>query len=121
MSGEPLVKLSKTSDHIEFEEIDHTADRALRIHGSDMQALFINAVRGMNSILVADISVIPMQVEKQIALEAIDAESLLVEWLSEFAYLAESEMLVFDKFDLKTTSRSRIQATVCGGKTPNLE
>jgi len=121
MSDEPLLKPSVTYEHADFEEVEHTADRALRIHGADMQALFINAVRGMNSILVADISVIPKQVEKQIELEAIDTESLLVEWLSEFAYWAETEMLVFDKFDLKTATQTRIRATACGGKAPNLE
>ena len=121
MSDEPVIKPSQTSHPAAFEEVEHTADRALRIYGSDMQALFANAVRGMNSILVADISVIPLQVEKQIELEAMDPESLLVEWLSEFAYWAETEMLIFVKFDLKTTTPTRIQAIVTGGKAANLE
>lgn len=121
MSMEPFIKTSASATPATFEEVEHTADRAVRIYGSDLKTLFINAVHGMNSILVNDVSTVPMQVEKQIELEAIDAESLLVEWLSEFAYWAETKMLVFHKFDLHTATRTQIQATAGGGKALNLE
>lgn len=118
---EPLAKSSDKAAPVAFEEVEHTADRAVRIYGSDLKTLFVNAVRGMNSILVPDISTVPLQVEKQIDLEAIDAESLLVEWLSEFAYWAETEMLVFNKFDIQEVTRTHIQAASSGGRAMSLE
>ena len=118
---EPFVKSSANANPAGFEEVEHTADRAIRIYGGDLETLFINAVHGMNSILIADISTVPLQVDKQFELEAIDAESLLVEWLNEFAYWAETEMLVFNKFDIQEVSRTRIQATAVGGKAGKLE
>jgi SHS2 domain-containing protein len=54
-------------------------------------------------------------------LDAIDAESLLVEWLSELAYWAESEMLVFKKFKIQQATATHLQAKIFGGKTSMLE
>jgi SHS2 domain-containing protein len=81
-----------------FEEVEHTADRALRIFGTNLTELFLSAAAGLTHLMAVEVSEISTEIEKSIELEAIDAESLLVEWLSELAYWAESEMLVFKKF-----------------------
>lgn len=104
-----------------FEEIEHTADKALRIFGSDLTELFISAATGLNHLMVADISDISTEIEKSIELDAIDAESLLVEWLSELAYWAESEMLVFKKFRIQKATATHLQAKIFGGNTSMLE
>jgi SHS2 domain-containing protein len=44
-----------------------------------------------------------------------DAESLLVEWLSELAYWAEMEMLVFHRFELYNVTPNHVQAVIHGG------
>jgi SHS2 domain-containing protein len=54
-------------------------------------------------------------------LEAIDPESLLVEWLSELAYWAEAEMLIFKTFRIKHLTDNHLVASVTGGKMPALE
>lgn len=104
-----------------FEEIEHTADRALRIFGIDLQELFNSAAQGMIGLMVADVSKVPLEVEKSIELAAIDAESLLVEWLSELAYWAETEMLVFNKFRIQNVTATHLQASILGGKVPELK
>ena len=104
-----------------FEEIEHTADRALRIFGSDLQELFNSAAQGMIALMVADVSKVPLEVEKSIELAAIDAESLLVEWLSELAYWAETEMLVFNTFRIQNVTATHLQASILGGKVPELK
>ena len=99
---------------VAFEEIDHTADRALRIYGSDLGDLFLNAAQGMNSLMLpAPISGSERQ-EKFVALEAMDTESLLVDWLSELAYWAEIEMLVFEEFKIESVSSTHIRARLYG-------
>ena len=50
-----------------------------------------------------------------------DAESLLVEWLSELAYWAEAEMLVFSKFDLQNVSPTQVKALIHGSRVTQLE
>jgi SHS2 domain-containing protein len=105
----------------DFEEIEHTADWALRVRGRDLAELLVNAARGMVSLIVADPAALPRDVEQELELESIDAESLLVDWLSELAYWAETEMLIFHRFDLQDVTPTSLQATIRGGHAPDLK
>jgi SHS2 domain-containing protein len=104
-----------------FEEVEHTADKALRIFGTNLADLFLNAAAGLTHMMVADVSGISTEIEKSIELSAIDTESLLVEWLSELAYWAESEMLVFKEFRIQKATARHLQARIFGGKAALLE
>ncbi len=104
-----------------FEELDHTADRALRVYGLDMGQLLINAACGLNSLLAPEFAPGAARCKVGVQLEALDAESLLVEWLSELAYRAESERLVFDEFELQEVSPTRIRAILWGRPAARLE
>ena len=106
---------------VEFEEIEHTADWALRVQGQDLAGLFVNAARGMSSLLVQELAEIPIEVEKHFELEADDAESLLVNWLSELAYWAETEGIVFGEFELYHVTPTHLQAAVRGGHMSDLQ
>jgi SHS2 domain-containing protein len=104
-----------------FEEIEHTADKALRIFGTNRQELFISAAQGMTGLMVPDVSKVSIEVEKFIELDAIDAEDLLVEWLRELAFWAETEMLVFTQFRILNLTATNLQARISGGKVAVLE
>ena len=104
-----------------FEEVEHTADKALRIFGINLKQLMISAARGMTRLMVGDPSKISTDIEKRIELQAVDAESLLVEWLSELAYWAETEQLVFKKFRISEVTATHLQAIVWGGELAALE
>ena len=104
-----------------FEEIEHTADHALKVYGSDLAELLVNAASGMNRLLAAEQDSTMGPKEKLVELEAVDAESLLVEWLSELAYWAEAESLLFHEFDLHSISSTRIKATLRGKRIDRLE
>jgi SHS2 domain-containing protein len=113
--------MSVNEDFTDFEEIEHTADWALRVRGHDLRELLVNAARGMSRLLVSDLTVISTDVQRRFELDAFDAESLLVEWLSELAYWAEAEMLVFREFDLRQVTPTHLEAVVRGGRAPNLQ
>jgi SHS2 domain-containing protein len=106
-----------------FEEVEHTADRALKIFGSDLRALLINAALGMNSLMVKEPQAPSKPPERMVAveLETIDAEELLVDWLNELAFWAEMEMLIFDRFDLHEVSPTYLNASIGGSKVQQLE
>lgn len=104
-----------------YEEIEHTADWALRIRGQDLRELLVNAARGMSQLLVVDLDTLPRNVEEHIVIEAYDAESLLVNWLSELAYHAEIHGTVFAEFDVYDITPTRLEATVRGGRAPQLQ
>ena len=104
-----------------FEEIEHTADKALRIFGHNFPELLVNAALGMNSLMLIKATSNPVTTVQAIELAADDSESMLVEWLSELAYLAESDMAVFTKFDFKEISPAKIVATLYGYKIGQME
>jgi SHS2 domain-containing protein len=116
-----MQRETRDSNLADFEEIEHTADWALRVRGRDLRELLVNAARGMSVLLVSDLAAIPADEERRFELDAFDAESLLVEWLSELAYWAESEMLVFREFDLSQVTPVHLQAIVRGGRVPGLQ
>lgn len=105
---------------VDFAIVDHTADWAIRVRGSDLRQLLLSAAWGMNSLLVADLNAIPLEVERTVTAEAFDRESLLVEWLGELAYLTEMEGLVFRDFAFEMVTSEALRATVRGGRAPEL-
>ena len=105
----------------DFEEIEHTADWALRVRGADLRELLVHAARGMSSLLVPDLETVPTDVQRQVELDTLDSESLLVEWLGELAYWAESELLIFREYDLTEVSPTHLRAILRGGRVPGLQ
>ena len=103
-----------------FEVVEHTADWSLRIYGRDLGQLLVNAAQGMASLLVADVSLLPADEERQFELEAFDTETLLVDWLGELAYLAEDDQLGFHQFELHEVSDNHLSAVVRGGRAERL-
>lgn len=111
---------SETPADVDFSVEDHTADWAIRVRGSDLRGLLLSAAWGMNSLLVDELNAMPLEVERTITAEAFDRESLLVEWLSELAYLTEMEGLVFREFEFEMVTSEALRATVRGGRAPEL-
>jgi len=103
-----------------FEFIDHTADWAMRILGRDLNHLLINAARGMNQ-LVAPQEKIPGDQEREVELFAIDREGLLVEWLSELVFIAETEGILFHNFELYQTTSTWLKGKLSGGRTADIQ
>ena len=104
-----------------FEEIEHTADWALRVQGRDLCELLGNASWGMSHLLVAEPAAIPPHLEQQFEIEAYDAESLLVNWLSELAYWAEIEGVVFGEFKLQAVTPTHLEGTAWGDRVSDLQ
>jgi SHS2 domain-containing protein len=74
----------------------------------------------MSYLLVEDLDELPDEYERELMLEAIDAETLLVDWLSELAYWAEQEQLVFREFILEEVSETHLSAVMRGGRPREL-
>jgi SHS2 domain-containing protein len=105
----------------DFEEVEHTADWALRIRGRDLGELLVNAARGMSSLLVSESASMPARIEERFDIEADDAEGLLVNWLSELAYWSEVEGIVFCKFELDEVTPTYLRARGRGDYAPRLK
>lgn len=103
-----------------FEIVEHTADWSIRVRGRDLAELFARAAQGMAYLLAGDPATIPNEDAAHIALEAYDAVDLLVAWLSELAYYAEQDGIVFTTVEDLRLSPSALEATVRGGRPAEL-
>jgi len=99
-----------------FEELEHTADLALKVQGHSLEEIFANAAYGLFS-MMADLENLSPDVSREVHLKAPDRESLLVGWLNELLYLHEVKEEVYSRFDIKTLSPTWLSAVVWGTKT----
>jgi SHS2 domain-containing protein len=107
-------KVPSTNSGTGYEEISHTADLALRVWGKNLEALFVNAAAGMTTLMIDTALEGGVSVTRSLSIEAMDAEALLVEWLSEVAYLAESEGAVFHLFSIAHITETELKAVLQG-------
>lgn len=99
-----------------YEELEHTADLALRIYGRTLRELFANAAYAMFSQLSNLEGIVPT-LQREVRVEGIDYESLLVNWLNELLYLQDTRGEAYVAFEIHKLSRRRLQATVRGART----
>lgn len=99
-----------------FEEVEHTADWAYRVWGETMEDLFVQAAKGLYSLAEMQLATAP-RTTREIQLQAIDHESLLVAWLNELLHLHESENLGFDHIESLSLDERTLQAQVTGAPT----
>ena len=99
-----------------FEEIEHTADRAFRVRGHDLPDLLVNAAHAMHALG----GVQPAgetSATRDLEVEGIDAESLLVDWLNEILFLEQEHQLVCEKFQIYELKgyhlRARVETREC--------
>jgi len=98
-------------DRQPFEEVEHTADWALKVWGADLPNLFKNAAVGMLQLMDA----LPAQNDplvRTIDIEAIDRESLLVAWLEELLYEMEIRLVTYQDIRIRIVGDTALQATI---------
>ncbi len=101
------------------EEIEHTADYAIRVRGLYLAHLFIEAARGMNALTGGRPE--NFSVGREITLQALDLETLLVTWLEELAFLMETEGEIYDRFKVLAFSPTELRVKVQGGPAAKLD
>ena len=106
-----------------FREIEHTADWAIHVRATSPSELFVVAAQGMFSLLT-ELDAIEVDRELEIELEAIDRETLLIDWLNELLYLAEEHDLVFSRFEVELSDTNEgvsLRGRAGGGKPSELK
>jgi SHS2 domain-containing protein len=79
-----------------YQEVDHTADIALRVWGEDFYTLLRQAAYGLNDLMGVVLQ--DTLVEGHFTLQQDSLETLLVDFLSELLFLAEEKDQLFDSF-----------------------
>ena len=88
------------TDESGYAEVPHTADWTLRVWAADLPALFLQAARGMFSLLGLE-RADGEPVRRELRLTAADCESLLVTFLSDLLFYLEEEGLAFDSVEVR--------------------
>ena len=94
-----------------YEEIEHTADWALRVRGADLPALFSNAALGMMKLAGIQMEIAAGE-RRKIELQADDAEILLVDWLHELLLALELEQIAFRDIELEIAGGTKLEGTI---------
>jgi SHS2 domain-containing protein len=91
---------------------------ALRCGGHDLASLFRNAARGMYHLMGMVAKPDRDPIRETVCMTAPDVESLLVDWLSELAYRAETANQMFGHMDFKTLSATCLDVAMIGCRVP---
>jgi SHS2 domain-containing protein len=94
-----------------YQEVDHTADWALRVQGKDLAELLVNAARGTMQLSGA----LPCPgggMPRRLRLEAADREGLLVSWLEELLFAMETREIVWTGMQIHGAQDRSLDATV---------
>ena len=100
---------------VDFQVIEHTADVGIVAYGKDLGQAFVNAARGLYSIMFED-QEIGEEVHRRIEVEGHDREALLVQWLNELIYTFDVENLVFKSFHILEMTDTGLKVDCFGQK-----
>jgi SHS2 domain-containing protein len=93
--------------------IEHPADLGIEAGGDSLAGAFIQAARGLMSVIVDQDSV-ESKTSKNIHITADDKEQLLVKWLSEILYLYDGRKFISKEFQIILLSETELSAVAFG-------
>jgi SHS2 domain-containing protein len=109
-----------------FEVLEHKADLKIKVFGKTKEELFENAMVGMfeaakyemiKRLTTRRLTTKRLAIKRlAIKIKSIDLPSLLVDFLSEVLYLAETKKLVFEKVEFKKFTENEIEAKLTGNQ-----
>src|SRR5262245_52913491 len=96
-----------------YEYFEHTADLGIRVRAADLNALFADAATALFAAIVDGLDAVrpPQQVES--AVEGLDPDYLLFDWLRELLCRVDAEHLVLSQVDV-TVSETGLVARARG-------
>jgi SHS2 domain-containing protein len=92
-----------------YEELEHTADWALRIEGRDLEELMLHAAQGMLELAGVRAGG-PGPAIQTLELSSNDPETLLVDWLNEVLLALELRRVAFTDIELELAGPHRLRA-----------
>src|SRR5262245_13099594 len=97
------------------ETFDHTADLGRRVHASDLPDLFQTAAEGLFDVIVANRDHVAETLCERVILRADSPEELLLDWLNELIFRAETGHRLFRRFEVSLDAAGqRLEAILYG-------
>ena len=106
-----------------FQEIDHTADKGIKIEGGSLQDIFETSVVGLAHMFREDLAKDSETASESyiVEVESEDVTGLLVDFLSEVLTLSHIHHMVFLKADIVLLEETNIRAKVYGQKVDHFD
>lgn len=102
-----------------YEVFEHTADVGIRVRASSLEALLVDAARGLFSLIVTNLDQVKPVQEKTIRIEAGEPDYLLFDWLNELLYTFEVDQLLLSEFSLRVDPQGL--TAICRGEPMQLD
>jgi SHS2 domain-containing protein len=94
---------------------EHTGEVVLNVRAPTLPALFAAGGRGLAGLMLGDeVGHGPETAHDHVVVEARDREALLVAWLDELVYRAETAKAVFTRFEVKLADERHLAADIHG-------
>jgi SHS2 domain-containing protein len=84
-----------------YEIFEHTADLGLRVKATDLDTLFVEAARGLLSVIVENLDEVRPVEQINFHIEGQDRQYLFFDWLNEILYTFDTKHLILSRFDVK--------------------
>jgi SHS2 domain-containing protein len=97
-----------------FEEVPHTADVELHVWGEDLPTLFRQAAQGMFQLLGIEEDSQEESIHRDLSLEAMDNEGLLILFLEELLYHIAEENIAYSIDQLSISPDNKLNASLSG-------
>jgi SHS2 domain-containing protein len=93
---------------------EHTSEVRLRVEAETIEELFEESGRALAELIAEPSAGASRGPEKHIELHARDQDALLIEWLNELVFRAETEKLVYDQLKVSRIEGGNLAATLRG-------
>ncbi len=94
--------------------LDHTSEVQLEVGAPQLAGLLAEAGRALGHLLLRGAPAEPAGPARRLAVESADRDALLVDWLNEVLYVAETERWVPIEFEVEAISETRLAARARG-------
>lgn len=100
-----------------FEILPHTADIRIRATGATLEELFLNAARGMMSVIRKDYEQLKPESSRRrtFSVHSLDRETLLIEFLSVLLAMIDTENELYPTLTITELHERRLRAEAIGG------
>ena len=96
------------------ELVEHTGELELRLRAPTLVELFAEAGRAVADLMIGDNTLGFETVHETVVVGARDPAALLVAWIEELIYRAETEDAVFTRFEITALADTELRATIHG-------
>lgn len=99
-----------------YEILPHTTDIRIRATGATLEELFLNAARGMMSVIRKDFEALKPEPSRRrtFAVHSLDRETLLIEFLSELLAMIDTENELYPTLTITELHERRLRAEATG-------